>query len=279
MFQPAAQRLGGRTRGTHLRPTSESVRQHQRQLDLHRAPPERRARTDPRARGRSGRPAVHHAGHDGQGSAGRHWMEGAGRGADRGRRGAAVDAAAVHAPAPVVVHRRGAARAFDVIVVWADTRPGFDPYGWLVWGHQTIVGSLDTNAAPSWKPLPYLFTVPFALFGHYQVWLWMIASLAVSLSGVCSPGGSPTGWSAPDPSDVGGVRRRRVRRSRRAGDHRRGPGLLALPAQRPVGPDDRRAVPRRDRLPPQRAAAVGVRARRAGVARTARGVAVPRACT
>jgi hypothetical protein len=70
-----------------------------------------------------------------------------------------------------------------VLVVWARTRPGFDPYGWLVWGHQTITGSLDTNAAPSWKPLPYLFTVPFALAGHYQVWLWMLTSVAVSLSG------------------------------------------------------------------------------------------------
>ncbi len=70
------------------------------------------------------------------------------------------------------------------LVLWARTRPGFDPYGWLVWGHQTITGSLDTNAAPSWKPLPYLFTVPFALAGHLQVWLWMFFSVAVSLSGV-----------------------------------------------------------------------------------------------
>jgi hypothetical protein len=75
-----------------------------------------------------------------------------------------------------------------VIVLLARTRPGFDPYGWLVWGRQTLTLSLDTNAAPSWKPLPYLFTVPFALFGHYQVWLWMIVSLAVSLSGVVFAG-------------------------------------------------------------------------------------------
>ena len=75
-----------------------------------------------------------------------------------------------------------------VIVAWAGTRPGFDPYGWLVWGQQTITGSLDTNAAPSWKPLPYLFTVPLALAGHYQVRLWMITSLAVSLSGVVFAG-------------------------------------------------------------------------------------------
>jgi hypothetical protein len=69
------------------------------------------------------------------------------------------------------------------IVLWARTRPGFDPYGWLVWGHQTIHGALNTNAAPSWKPLPFLFTVPFALFGRYELWLWMIASVAVSLGG------------------------------------------------------------------------------------------------
>ncbi len=69
------------------------------------------------------------------------------------------------------------------IVVWARTRPGFDPYGWLVWGHQTVAGGLDTNAAPSWKPLPYVFTVPYALFGHDQLWLWMITAVAVALAG------------------------------------------------------------------------------------------------
>jgi hypothetical protein len=70
------------------------------------------------------------------------------------------------------------------VVFWANTRPGFDPYGWLVWGHQTTTASLNTNAAPSWKPLPWVFTVPFALAGHYQLHLWMITSVAVSLSGV-----------------------------------------------------------------------------------------------
>ncbi len=70
-----------------------------------------------------------------------------------------------------------------VILVWARTRPGFDPYGWLVWGHQAVAGNLNTNAAPSWKPLPFLFTFPFGVFGHYQLWLWMITALAVSLSG------------------------------------------------------------------------------------------------
>lgn len=75
-----------------------------------------------------------------------------------------------------------------LILLWARTRPGFDPYGWLVWGHQTVAGNLDTNAAPSWKPLPYLFTVVYGVFGHYQLWLWMVTSLAVSLAGAVFAG-------------------------------------------------------------------------------------------
>ena len=89
---------------------------------------------------------------------------------------------------PVISVGLGVLIVSTLLVLWAGTRPGFDPYGWLVWGHQTIIGSLDTNAAPSWKPLPYLFTVPFALAGHYQTSLWMIASVAVSLSGVIFAG-------------------------------------------------------------------------------------------
>ncbi len=75
-----------------------------------------------------------------------------------------------------------------IIVVWAKTRPGFDPYGWLTWGHMTLHGGLDTNAAPSWKPLPYVFTVVYALLGSHELRLWMITSAAVSLSGVVFAG-------------------------------------------------------------------------------------------
>jgi hypothetical protein len=71
-----------------------------------------------------------------------------------------------------------------LLVVWARTRPGYDPYGWLVWGKLTVHLKLDTNGAPSWKPLPFLFTVPYAVVGHYALWLWMITSVAISLSGV-----------------------------------------------------------------------------------------------
>ena len=70
-----------------------------------------------------------------------------------------------------------------IVVLAADARPGYDPYGWLVWGKLTVHLKLDTNGAPSWKPLPYLFTVPYAVVGHYALWLWMVTSVAISLSG------------------------------------------------------------------------------------------------
>ena len=71
-----------------------------------------------------------------------------------------------------------------LVVHWAGVRPGYDPYGWLVWGHLTLHGALDTNGAPSWKPLPFLFTVPFALAGKHALTLWMVTAVALSLAGV-----------------------------------------------------------------------------------------------
>jgi len=70
-----------------------------------------------------------------------------------------------------------------ILLLWARTRPGYDPYGWLVWGYQTLHLSLDLGGAPSWKPLPYLFTIPYALAGHYELRLWMVTAVAVSLAG------------------------------------------------------------------------------------------------
>jgi hypothetical protein len=70
-----------------------------------------------------------------------------------------------------------------VLVRVTGTRPGYDPYGWLVWGRQTLHLSLDLGGAPSWKPLPYLFTVPYSLTGRFAMWLWMVTSVTISLSG------------------------------------------------------------------------------------------------
>ena len=69
------------------------------------------------------------------------------------------------------------------LIVWARTRPSYDAYGWLVWGYQTLHASLNLGGAPSWKPLTFVFTVPYALAGHYQLWLWMLTTVALSLAG------------------------------------------------------------------------------------------------
>jgi hypothetical protein len=103
------------------------------------------------------------------------------------------------------------------IVLWAKTRPSFDSYGWLVWGHQTLSGSLNTNAAPSWKPLPYVFTVPFALFGHYEMWLWMVTSLAITLGGSVAAGRIAYRLTVAAPRGVDPERWRSDRRVRYAG--------------------------------------------------------------
>ena len=75
-----------------------------------------------------------------------------------------------------------------LLVLYARTRPSYDAFGWLAWGYQTVHLSLDLGGAPSWKPLTYLFTVPFALFGHYEMWLWMFFSTAVALAGAVFAG-------------------------------------------------------------------------------------------
>ncbi len=73
-------------------------------------------------------------------------------------------------------------------VLLTGMRPQYDAYGWLVWGRQTLHGSLDTNGAPSWKPLSYVFTLPFAVFGRSQQFLWMFTAVAAAFSGAVFAG-------------------------------------------------------------------------------------------
>jgi hypothetical protein len=78
------------------------------------------------------------------------------------------------------------------------TRPGYDPYGWMVWGYQTLHGSLNLGGAPSWKPFTYLFNVPYAIFGHYALWIWMVTSVSVALAGAVFGGRIAYKLTAPD---------------------------------------------------------------------------------
>jgi hypothetical protein len=70
------------------------------------------------------------------------------------------------------------------IVVAIGMRPGYDAFGWLVWGHQVLHGSLNTDGAPSWKPVTFLFTLPYDLAGDSaQMFLWMVTSTAAAIAG------------------------------------------------------------------------------------------------
>jgi hypothetical protein len=70
------------------------------------------------------------------------------------------------------------------IIVASGMRPGYDAFGWLVWGHQVLHGSLNTDGAPSWKPVAFLFTLPYALAGDSaQMFLWMVTAIAAALAG------------------------------------------------------------------------------------------------
>jgi hypothetical protein len=74
--------------------------------------------------------------------------------------------------------------ASAVFVEVSGMLPGYDGYGWVVWGHQALHLNLDTNGAPSWKPLTFLFTLPFALTGRGAVWLWMVTAVAGGFASV-----------------------------------------------------------------------------------------------
>ncbi|HET9073467.1 MAG TPA: hypothetical protein VFN48_02725 [Solirubrobacteraceae bacterium] len=74
------------------------------------------------------------------------------------------------------------------ILRWSRTSPGYDPYGWLDWGYQAIRGTINIKGAPSWKPITFLFTLPYSIFGHLSWWMWRVTSLAFALGGPVAGG-------------------------------------------------------------------------------------------
>ncbi len=62
--------------------------------------------------------------------------------------------------------------------------PTYDPWAWIIWGREILHLDLVTTDGPSWKPLPALFTVPFALFGDAAPWLWLLVARAGALLGL-----------------------------------------------------------------------------------------------
>ncbi|MBV9192519.1 MAG: hypothetical protein JO168_00140 [Solirubrobacterales bacterium] len=72
----------------------------------------------------------------------------------------------------------GVALVIAALSLLIPSTPSYDPWAWLVWGHEVIHLDLQTTGGPSWKPLPMLFTTVFALFGKAQPDLWLVIARA-----------------------------------------------------------------------------------------------------
>jgi hypothetical protein len=59
--------------------------------------------------------------------------------------------------------------------------PSYDPWSWILWGREIVHLDLQTTGGPTWKPLPMIFTVPFALFGKAAPDLWLVIARAGAL--------------------------------------------------------------------------------------------------
>ncbi len=73
------------------------------------------------------------------------------------------------------------------VISWATlpTVPSYDPFSWLVWGREVVTPGLAffVGGGPSWKPLPFAFTVVDGLFGGAAPALWVITARAGGLLG------------------------------------------------------------------------------------------------
>jgi hypothetical protein len=97
-------------------------------------------------------------------------------------------------PASASVRSRWAVGAVAVVlasvlfVVLTGMRPEYDAYGWLVWGQQALHLNLNLEAAPSWKPLTFLFTFLYAPAGRGAMWLWMVTAVVGAFAGAVFAG-------------------------------------------------------------------------------------------
>jgi hypothetical protein len=95
--------------------------------------------------------------------------------------------------------------ALAALSLFIPSAPTTDPWGWIVWGHELVYGGFTTvqGGAPSWKPLPVLFTAPLSLFGAAAPALWLVVARAGGLFSLVAArrlgdrlGGPPAGLLA-----------------------------------------------------------------------------------
>ncbi len=89
------------------------------------------------------------------------------------------------------------------------TVPSYDPWSWVVWGREVSDPHLSfvLSGGPSWKPLPFMFTTVFGLFGGASPTLWVITARAGGLLGLVagyrlasrlvSRGATSPAWAGP----------------------------------------------------------------------------------
>ncbi len=100
--------------------------------------------------------------------------------------------------------------ALAALSLLAPSAPTYDPWSWIIWGREVVHLDLSTVGGPSWKPLPVLFTAPFALLGNSAapaLWLVIARAGCAARAGHGLPARAPPG--------------------RRAVGHRRRPGRRA----------------------------------------------------
>jgi hypothetical protein len=66
------------------------------------------------------------------------------------------------------------------------TIPSYDPFSWVVWGREVSDPHISffVGGGPSWKPLPFLFTTVYGLFGSAAPAMWVITSRMGALAGL-----------------------------------------------------------------------------------------------
>ena len=66
------------------------------------------------------------------------------------------------------------------------TVPSYDPFSWIIWGREVSDPHLAfaIGGGPSWKPLPFAFTVVYGLFGSAAPTLWVITARVGGLLGL-----------------------------------------------------------------------------------------------
>ena len=161
-------------------------------------------------------------------------------------------------------------------IVWP-TVPSYDPWSWIVWGREVTDPHISffIGSGPSWKPLPFLFTMVYGALGAAAPTLWVITARTGGIAGLigawrlssllCRRAGLPALERGRR-----GCRRGRRDRADRAVERL---DLLLLPRCLRAAPDRAAALWAIDRLI---AGATGRRsARRGRGADAARGLAVP----